>query len=58
MSTERTVADPEQPPVHLWSIELKDKDITLLITESNPTRLWINALDKNDNPVVYSMAVR
>ena len=31
---------------------------SLLITESNPTRLWINALDKNDNPVVYSMAVR
>lgn len=31
---------------------------SLLITESNPTRLWINALDKNDKPIVYSMIVK
>ena len=32
--------------------------LNLLVTESNPGRLWINALDKNDNPIVYTMLVR
>ena len=32
--------------------------LSLLITESNPGRLWINALDKSDNPIVYTMLVR
>jgi photosystem II stability/assembly factor-like uncharacterized protein len=31
---------------------------SLLITESNPTRLWINAEDKDGDPIVFTMAVK
>jgi hypothetical protein len=31
---------------------------SLLITESNPRRLWINALDEDDDPIVYTFVVK
>ena len=31
---------------------------SLLITESYPTRLWINAEDKDGDPIVFTMAVK
>ena len=45
---------PDAKDVNFGPVNMK----SLLLTESNPTRIWINALDKNDNPIVYTMGVK
>jgi hypothetical protein len=55
----------QKPADGVWKLpDSKEVDfgpvdmLSLLITESNPGRLWINALDKSGNPIVYTMLVR
>ena len=45
---------PDSKDVNFGAVDM----LSLLITESNPGRLWINAQDKNDKPIVYTMLVK